>query len=298
MNHNICSSTRRAWLFGTLLTVTLAGWCPRVDAYYAYADRYPYSYKLYYRDGSTVLDIGCVLQAPSRSDTNVQPPTTNAANDYLDATETFLVDPVAPPQTAYAVGDDALGYDLNSAGEFSGLIWEYPENYGWHRAFSAASVTGAAYYGDSPVWLIGVVPSSEDYTSALLANRVNPAYRIPFDVAPMQVLNSSVSGSVYAVAGAGNNVLSSGFITIEYSLVSASSGFQTLSSSVAANGDFGPLAVPGVQSETTAYIRAVYTGDTPQAGLPLSDAVALALVPEPISAGLLSAALLSRWRRQ
>ena len=243
----------------------------------AWLDRYPDPQKLYGRDGTTLLPIGRALQFPSRSDSSAQPPTTNAANHFLDLSEFS----VTGAFTATVVGQDTLNYGLTNAGEFTGLIYGPPDAYGWIRAFSGSAILGSAYYGDSTIWQIPALGNSDSMDTNLIVNQVNPAYQLPFDQPPVRVNNNSVSGSVAAVAGGGNNLLSSEFIRIEYSLTGPDADYAVLTNQIGPSGDFGPNQIPGLASGTTVYLRAVYTGDTPRPGFPVSAPAAVLVLPEP-----------------
>jgi hypothetical protein len=218
----------------------------------------------------TTQPAGSLIQAcVTFTDGMNLPPFTNAASDYLES----------PTNRQSTAGNGVMGSDNGLGGTASGTdapnghyripIIANAGEYVFARCFSTDTITGSVYYADSPTFAAQQVASSSD-DGGLTVNTVNPAYRIPFTAVPTAAGPETVTGTVYAVGGGGNNILDSGDVIVEYRLEGAAT-WSVLDSYPNTDGSFsGTVSAP--QFPTNAYVRArVKDSATPRRGLPLSD---------------------------
>ena len=180
------------------------------------------------------------------------------------------------------MGDDdaeTKAGDANSAGFVSSTIgFSNITRAGWLRAFSSTIITNSAYYGDSieahPLldWPgqmnVAWIPANP------VISNINPAFVIPYIVAPTSAFER-LEGSVDSSVLGGNNQLQSDWIIVEYRL-EGSATWLTLDTNINPNGDFsGAVSAPNYP--VNAYVRArMKDGFTPRPGLPISDEIIVA----------------------
>lgn len=113
----------------------------------------------------------------------------------------------------YPMGDGCVCADLDGD----------DERYGWLRAFSYSTITGAAYYGDTQARPL-IMWEWYDYwdTTNFFITTVNPAYIIPdFSLASAfsshyEQTTLAISGHVGTVAGIDNNRLNDSAVTVHW----------------------------------------------------------------------------------
>ncbi|MCX7847516.1 MAG: hypothetical protein N2595_05770, partial [bacterium] len=198
----------------------------------------------------------------------IEPPTTNGPSHIASGDE-LSVNPATPP----AVGYNGLIWSaMNQArGRVMGNIETSTtqQRQGLYRVFSDYTITGAAYYLDGPqTYMDAGAPPTSNCFGAWRVDVVNPAYVIPFDMAPVAAPAYVVTGSVYASEGGGNNQLESGWILVEWRYGNETlwrEGVNTLSG----DGSFG--FVPALVSNAAIYVRArVKDANTPRPWFPQS----------------------------
>ncbi len=119
---------------------------------------------------------GNTIQGIRYPNINQDPPTTNAANNYLQEATARI------PVPGLMVGTDDDFYCITYNGYFSFAINGEPSQYGWARVYSSVGVSNSVYYGDSPVENL----DSDAYNSTgwIVVEKYNPAYVITFSLTP------------------------------------------------------------------------------------------------------------------
>jgi len=246
------------------------------------------------------------------------PPTTNITFDGGNVVYyTNILGNALPADCMdYESGTCWMGDDDSSSGPFAdqgqaGFVaadvsCSEPNRSGWLRAFSSTRFTNSAYYGDSrldnpaldQVWEIN---ADFDPANPMITN-VNPAYVIPFGVsAPVDYTPAAnelcaVTGSV--AAGAGNNVLPPGLVSVHWENVTiAAAGVIA----VAADGSWaGYVAVTNRTAVTPLTNQIVFRaiGVSARPGLPVSPPVTRYVlgVPEPGALCALAGLVLCAWK--
>lgn len=176
--------------------------------------------------------------------------------------------------------------------------------HGWLRAFSASTITGAAYYGDArkantALDFGGQINYEWNPRDPAVSN-VNPAYLIPFGVtAPVDGQDSGApamtvafTGTVCSSASGANNQLSDGIVSVHWRNVTLNTGGWL---SVADGQWIGalPLSNASPLRVTNVFVCfALAASERP--GLPSSPAVTISYLnmPEPLFGLLPFAALL------
>lgn len=267
---------------------------------------------LYYRDGVTPVDRGCLLQNIIELDSsNIYPPyptntymeggglwkwrwyvdyPANVKGEYNDGrlpdgdTDPGN-DPPHPHQDAGAgsVGSvNGLGHinALVSAGNFKMGINGVNNEYGWLRAFSGTHWTNSAYYCDGDQLLL---PNSADwaYAGNTVVSNINPAYIIQFIIPPpTQTVNSTVAGQAYV--GTGNNELESNVVLVEWIDENSTGAWTLLDETLDSNGSFSGIVSANPDYPRDIVVRArVKDSFTLRVGFPVSEEYHVQVMPEP-----------------
>lgn len=268
---------------------------------------------VYYRDGVTPVDRGCLLQnIVERDSTDVYAP--YPTNTYMKVPEIDLWkwrwyvdypanvkgeyndgrlpdddmdpgnDPLHPHRDEAGAGsfgtENGLGGTAGvPAGEFKFSVNGADNELGWIRAFSGTHWTNSAYYCDGDQW---AMPSSADYgfSGNTIITNINPAYIIQFTVTPpTQTVNSTVSAQVHV--GTGNNELDADVVLVEWRDAGGST-WSDLTTSLASDGSFSEVVSGNPDYPRDIVLRArVKDSKTPRAGFPVSAEYPVQVMPEP-----------------
>lgn len=206
-------------------------------------------------------------------------PTTNLPH-YLDVAHGEVH---APGLGTFEIGwENSLGDgDVLPDGEFSAEVAILGPGWGGMRFFSASTIAGAAYYNNSD-WAQLRDVSGDNYQSvAVVLDRVNPAYIIPFTEAPFSppMAPNTVEGIVYASATGHTNQLESAWIVVEWSDDDAVTWTNALVG-VGADGSFSFATHYVVETDILVRAR-VKDAHTPRNGFPISASYPVTVVPEP-----------------
>ncbi len=226
---------------------------------------------LYHRDGTTLVEVGNPLQTPMcGSNDIIDPPTTNASNEYLDSGESINY----TGSVATNVGQDALYEYYTGAGAFGTQLNAPADRYAYVRYFSASTIESSAYYGEIGPWEVPPVPNTSAIGASYQIDKVNPAYAIEFSVVPNNTADAAqISGTIINV-GSGNNELSGDFLEIFYT-GPITGAYET----VASDGTF--TFAPGTAGDYTVQAR-VKAANSPSPGFPISTGYSITnVVPEP-----------------
>ena len=110
--------------------------------------------------------------------------------------------------------------------------------YGWLRAFSSVTITGSAYYADTPPEKLNTNTDENGGYGNLIINNINPAYIIPdFDYGPFILSGNIITGSIPTTILGSNNQLKNDDVVIEYSF-DKGKVWNQLKSSISGAGDF------------------------------------------------------------
>jgi len=145
----------------------------------------------------------------------------------------------------------------------------------WLRAFSAPSIRAAAYYGDAK-WNAAALDKGGQINYQWnprdpRVDLVNPAYQIPFAVAPA-VKGDIVRGRVRASRDGANNELPAAWIVVEHR-IEGQTTWTTLDQELDAQGSFSG---PRPATSYPVHVRARVKDDqTPRPGFPVSRPVLL-----------------------
>ena len=201
------------------------------------------------------------------------------------------------------MGDDdsAVGFTPSKPGQVSGDIGSADTTRrGWLRTFSDITIPASAYYGDTLGATAGRTLNNAvnvyQWQSDPVVSNVNPAYVIPFSVAPpTQTIYATFGGTL--TVGSGVNVLPETILLVEYRSQSGGA-WMPFDTTIAANGAFeGTVAGP---FPNPVFVRArVIDGASPRPGLPLSSEYPVnVLAPEPGTAGIALLAIFALLRRK
>jgi hypothetical protein len=263
---------------------------------------------VYYRDGVTPIDRGCLLQNMREYSSAVQmPPVTNSAqnvtNWFVDFPSNLRgayndgrlpdddMDPGNDPLHPHKEGgagsfgtENGLGGTAGvTAGNFKFSVNGENNKLGWIRAFSGTHWTNSVYYGDGDQYPL---PSVADYVYSgdTIVTNINPVYIIQFTVSPpTQTVDETVSGQVHV--GTGNNELDADVVLVEWRetsyAYSTTNGWTVLDDSLASDGSFSSSAVPGPYPHTVHVRARVKDSKTPRIGYPISADYTVVVMPEP-----------------
>lgn len=206
----------------------------------------------------------------------IEPPTTNAPH-YLGDGDELSINPATPP----AVGYNGIYWTaMNQArGRVMGNIETSvtQQRQALYRIFSDYTITGAAYYVDGPqTYLDAGAPPTSNCFGAWAVNIVNPAYAIPgfgvvFPTNGHLEADALVMGygDVGTTPAGGNNHLADSMVSVRWENVTlGTSGYVTVHSGTWLVGEI-PLVV-GSGEPVTNELRFVAVGNSPRAGLPVS----------------------------
>ncbi len=214
---------------------------------------------------------GNTIQGIRYPNINQDPPTTNAANNYLQEATARI------PVPGLMVGTDDDFYCITYNGYFSFAINGEPSQYGWARVYSSVGVSNSVYYGDSPVENL----DSDAYNSTgwIVVEKINPAYEITFSTPP-EAEGANIMGKIANCGnGSGNNVLPNSAVEVKYLL-----GDDVKTVDVENDGSFSiTVSLNGtydVQVQTK-------SGFGVRDNFPISAVVSVAATPEPAFIGLL-----------
>jgi hypothetical protein len=185
------------------------------------------SYTFHMADGSLAPCGLRVQRLTSHGLSVLAPPTTNNVTAIVGEDLYGIHTPLDVQEfdcAGAAMGDDASGQGYPAgAGCIAATIYDAdPGSYGWLRAFSSATISGAAFYADTEARLLdefGAFIDTWDVTNFSIAS-VNPAYIIPeFELATVTSTHYvqtalAISGHVATVAALDNNRLQDATVTV------------------------------------------------------------------------------------
>lgn len=212
------------------------------------------------------------------------PPTTNAP-DYIDtANGEQYYNGADANQTNIMGYSNVDGSGLVGDGEGSWATSKLGAGYGYIRFFSATTVTGAAYYGESARYPLTAGGDPDIIDNAVIISNVNPAYNIPFATPPQTNAGGLITGRV--VCGPGYNELTANILRIAARPLPAGTWLQEVTPDAAGNFSFAPASGAG-----DFEVRAIAAdGTTPRDSLPFSATYTVTgVLPEPAALALLLA---------
>jgi hypothetical protein len=159
------------------------------------------------------------------------------------------------------MGDDDSGTGISvKDGSVSGDIGSSDTSRrGWLRSFSATTIRGAAYYGDTPGADAGRTLNNTtwvyEWSADPTINTINPAYNgLKIDYAVS--LGTTITGHINTVSGGANNVLADNAVAVYYT--NAAGAWAALGAFTCVNGNFsgtypgGTLCMVGMPGDPAA----------------------------------------------
>ncbi|MCP4706961.1 MAG: hypothetical protein GY865_20365 [candidate division Zixibacteria bacterium] len=185
----------------------------------AYADHYNFYWHsgvpvyVNLKDGTTYAPVNNKAQAISAASSgNIQPPTNNPANFYLDSSN--LKTTTTTSQDIY-IGYDYINGGTLGAGQCYAIVSrDGTDGTGWLRAFSSTTVPNSAYYvdGDYAALTFG---GGDQSCGDKNIDQVNPAYIIPWSNPPATNFNATSIVGVVDTAASDNNKLTDSDVKVQ-----------------------------------------------------------------------------------
>ena len=244
------------------------------------------------KDDTTFAPVGNKVQGISANNFgNIQPPSTNSSNYYLDS---FNVKTTSPNSTNMFIGTDFVYGQPIGPGECLGKISRDGTNgVGWMRIFSSNTVPNSAFYMDGDYTSLTFAGGNTNSGSKTI-NNVNPAFIIPFSVTSPKnyqvgkswMENLAVTGICSGTSSTSdNNKLVDTTVSVKWeniTFVPPTNGWITISD----NNWFGSIVISnGQPAIVTNTITFQIIGASARSGFPISSVIAQNYinVPEPIT---------------
>ena len=261
----------------------------------------------YMKDGTTLAPEGLYIQkciSDSGAVDDHAAPTTNEYGTSGNIYGNFL--PGAPGVGGcqeYQVGTCVMGQDQSGMGgtvkpgTVSGPIGSSDTTRrAWFRCFSATTIKGAVYYGDTlgadAARTLNNTVIVYEWSADPINNIINPAYVITFSSAPAPKSGETFRAvGTVANVGNGNNQMPNDFLEVVYS------GPQSGTAAVAADGSFEFTPSPITAGDYDVYVK-VKDASTPRNGFPLSGTEQVTLTPEPGIIGMIALGALAFFRKK